>query len=158
MLLDDSADEEAEADVDAEDDPEGLQGVYDGHVGADYVSLVISVEQLEADGQCTETPLGDMPTWVWWPIGVAGVFPAMTYLIWRVYNAKKVARSRGRDGGAAHSDNLILVYVLDVMHGDVDGGARDNAERTCTTRRRRWRRRASCRAWQRATSRSARVC
>merc|ERR1712013_122362 len=66
--------------------PSGLHNKYECQIGAEYAAVLIAIEQIESDGQFTATTLGDMPTWVWWPIGVAGAaIPVVAYLIWRFY-------------------------------------------------------------------------
>merc|ERR1712129_377383 len=72
--------------------PEGLEGVYACSTGAEYTAAVIVVLAPESDDQFTTTTVGDMPIWVWIPIGVAAVaIPMISFAIWYFYRARKFA-------------------------------------------------------------------
>ena len=71
--------------------PDALQGEYICEPGK-YSSVIISIEPEIKGGAFTSTTEGDLPLWIWAPVGFAAVaIPVVAYLIWRFYNAKKIA-------------------------------------------------------------------
>lgn len=92
--------------------PDGLTGVYTCNLGAYYPSVIVSIEDLVESGTFTEVEEEGWPLWVWIVIGVVAILiPILGYLIWRFWNAKKIADARERQkkyeiGEAELQDNV----------------------------------------------------
>merc|ERR1712087_688393 len=112
--------------------PDGLSGVYDCNLGADYPSVIVSITDIKESDTLTQTSVGDIPTWVWYPVVAAAILiPLMVFLIWRFWRGEKAAdkmeTQRNYELNEATKQDNIAVYGTVGDHVNANPLATGNA-------------------------------